>query len=282
MRAALNAGASPFFVDSHYNTALHLACGKGSLPATKLLLEAGASRTVVSKGGFTPADRAAITDHKVVVKAVQAAGYSTAHKQREFVRNLLRGIGAPTAEQAVKYSGGSTTGRAEAKTWVDEKRRAMTTHCPPTLERLLKEEGYADETARDQFLRGMMIGTTAEITNDWNEVEVARRFGGDASELITLRDRDRERRRAEREAAAAEAAAAGGLAGAGTGDSPADSLAALLSVARLGTSLDAAVSTLMAAPPSALAGSGSAAALGLSARSRKQKLTSPTMGLRRK
>lgn len=57
--------ASPFFLDSHYNSALHLACGKGSLPATKLLLEAGASRTVVSKGGFTPADRAAITGHKV-------------------------------------------------------------------------------------------------------------------------------------------------------------------------------------------------------------------------
>ncbi len=64
--------------------------------------------------------------------------------------------------------------------------------------------------------------------------------------------------------------------GKGGGD-PADSLAALLGVARLGTSLDAAVSSLMSAPP-ALAPS-SPALLGLHAKPHKSKLSSPLTGV---
>ena len=58
-----------------------------------MLLDCGAARTVVSKEGFTPADRAALNGHAAVVKALQAARYPNVHKQREFVRNLLVGAG---------------------------------------------------------------------------------------------------------------------------------------------------------------------------------------------
>ena len=70
-------------------------------------------------------------------QALQGAGYSTAHKQREFVRNLLRGIGEPTAEQAIKYSGGSVGGSTAGASagWVDEKRRKAAMDIPPVMER---------------------------------------------------------------------------------------------------------------------------------------------------
>ncbi len=69
------------------------------------------------------------------MKALQSAGYSTAHKQREFVRNLMRGIGEPTAEQAIKYSGGDVSLAEGGGGWVDERRRQARTQIPLVMQR---------------------------------------------------------------------------------------------------------------------------------------------------
>ena len=67
-----------------------------------------------------------------IVKILHTAGYSTAHRQAEFTRNLLRGIGTPDAEQVIKYSGGGTQGATKRE--LEAKKKAGP-DIPPVMSR---------------------------------------------------------------------------------------------------------------------------------------------------
>jgi hypothetical protein len=68
-----------------------------------------------------------------IVKLLHSSGYSTAHKQLEFTRNLLRGIGMPNAQEVIKYSGGGTDGGTGKKE--SDFRKKWGPDVPPVMER---------------------------------------------------------------------------------------------------------------------------------------------------
>lgn len=70
-----------------------------------------------------------------IVKVLHSAGYSTAHKQLEFTRNLLRGIGMPNAQEVIKYSGGGTDGGKGKKE--SDFRKKWGPDVPPVMERFV-------------------------------------------------------------------------------------------------------------------------------------------------
>lgn len=185
IRNALNNGARVNTTDSFFNTALHLAAGGGHRAAVKLLLEFGAIRTAVNKFGHTPADRAAINGHSVVVKILQTSGYSHIHKQREFVRNLLRSGALPTADEIIRYSGGSTDAGTEEEAM--KARLAGGPPIPPMMERLLKKIGFKEDVDRRRFVRGMMKDVPMARPGDPSLNDVMKRFGADKDEYEAVR-----------------------------------------------------------------------------------------------
>ena len=79
----LEAGASLSIVDKQGETPLHWAVEMGHKDVTKVLLEAGASLSTVGKQGETPLHWAAFKGHKSVTEVLLEAGasLSTVDKQ---------------------------------------------------------------------------------------------------------------------------------------------------------------------------------------------------------
>ena len=125
-----------------------------------------------------------------MVKVLQTAGYSETHKRREFVRNLVRGGAVmPSAEDVIKYSGGTTdagAGDAEAKARV-----ASGPPIPSLMDRLLDRAGFdstdPDKVDKRRFVRGMMKNVPMARPGDPSIREVYRRFGADFEEYLAVK-----------------------------------------------------------------------------------------------